>query len=389
MNINSPFYIHTNASVSAVWHYATGVYSLLCLLCGTLSNGLVILVFIRNTVLQQPKNFLLINLALTDLGLILTNTSLHSIASFNKNWPFGQQGCSFYGFCGGVCGLTSIATMAAIALTRLAVVIDPFSSLRLTERFALKCIICSWIYGLIWMIPPLFGWNRFVLEGFGTTCTFDYISKDFWNRLYIITIVIGGFLIPLIIIVVSYTIILHKLSKRSHHLIDQNVYKQSFPIHLEQQNSYYFISNSPNYETYRNRTKTFFESNETTRMTQIIRLTEARATRTALLVLFIYCTAWGPYAFMTILSQTGFEHYVNMYTTAVLGLFTKTAACINPLVYALSSSGFRRYICIYSNFFYKCYLRSYPISSPTYDFNRRNLTITITARPTASVWSQQ
>ncbi len=46
-------------------------------------------------------------------------------------------GCNFYSVCGGVFGLTSIATMALISLTRLSAVNDPFSSLQLTGRFTL------------------------------------------------------------------------------------------------------------------------------------------------------------------------------------------------------------------------------------------------------------
>jgi hypothetical protein len=47
-------------------------------------------------------------------------------------------GCSIYGFCGGIFGLTSIATMVAIALTRLAAVMNPFSSLKLTGHLTLS-----------------------------------------------------------------------------------------------------------------------------------------------------------------------------------------------------------------------------------------------------------
>jgi len=47
-------------------------------------------------------------------------------------------GCNFYSVCGGIFGLTSIGTMALIALTRLAAVNDPFSSLKLSSRFTLS-----------------------------------------------------------------------------------------------------------------------------------------------------------------------------------------------------------------------------------------------------------
>ena len=46
----------------------------------------------RNNALRKPRNYFLINLAITDLGLLLTNNSLHVISSFKQRWIFGQAG---------------------------------------------------------------------------------------------------------------------------------------------------------------------------------------------------------------------------------------------------------------------------------------------------------
>jgi hypothetical protein len=134
---------------------------------------------------------------------------------------------------------------------------------------------------------------------------------------------------------------------------------------------------------------TFIESNEDNQITRNVRRTEARAARTALLVITIFCVAWGPYALMVVLSQIGMDHFVNPYTTAILGSLTKTAACINPLIYALSSSIFHQQICSYINFLYTCRNRSHRLSSCNYDFNRKRLTFKINRIPTSSDLSHQ
>jgi hypothetical protein len=56
---------------------------------------------------------------------------------------------------------------------------------------------------------------------------------------------------------------------------------------------------------------------------------------------------------MTLISLFGFNYLVNAYTTAILGMFTKVAACINPLIYALSLNGFREQICSYIKYIYQ------------------------------------
>ena len=50
------------------------------------------LLVVRHDALQRPRNYFLINLAVTDLGLLLTNNTMHIISSFRKQWIFGQWG---------------------------------------------------------------------------------------------------------------------------------------------------------------------------------------------------------------------------------------------------------------------------------------------------------
>jgi r-opsin len=244
------------------------------------------------------------------------------------------------------------------------------------------------MYGSIWVIPPLFGWNHFIFEGFGTSCTFDYTSKSVWGRLYILMLVIGGFFIPLLIIVICYIFILIELSKRSRHFLYQNSNNQRHGLQSRQLHiDYFHPTNSLNDE--RSRSEVNIEANENNQIVQNFRRTEIRATRTALLVCAIYCIAWGPYALMAILSNFDFNYFTNAYTTAMLGLFTKTAACINPLLYALSSSGFRRQICTSVNFLYPFRESSHLLSSSTYDLNRRSIMIKINQPVTSSDLSHQ
>ncbi|CAF4150331.1 unnamed protein product, partial [Rotaria magnacalcarata] len=98
-------------NIPVVWHYGSDIFSLVCLIFGIVSNGLVMFAFI--SVLQRPKNSFLIYLAIVDFG------------------------CNFYSVCGGIFGLTSISAMVAIALTRLTTVNDPFNSLKLSSRSTL------------------------------------------------------------------------------------------------------------------------------------------------------------------------------------------------------------------------------------------------------------
>jgi r-opsin len=214
-------------------------------------------------------------------------------------------------------------------------------------------LACAWIYGSVWILPPLFGWNRFILEGFGTSCTFDYVSKDIWDRTFILVLVTGGFVIPLMVILLSYGFILMKLSQRSRRFISQN----NDDNYSNQQGSIYCFNELNVLNEHRARNGTVSTPDCTIddhNMTRNFRRTEARATRTALFICTLFCSAWGPYSLMALFSVFGFNYIVNAYSTAMLGMFTKVAACMNPLVYALSLNGFREQLCSYSKCMYQC-----------------------------------
>jgi hypothetical protein len=203
--------------------------------------------------------------------------------------------------------------MASISLTRLAAVNNPFSSLKLTSR-----------------------------------CTFDYVSKDLWDRSFILLLVTGGFFVPLSIILFAYSFILIKLSQRGRGLRTRTSDEESAHQQITRPGTFYFNQiNLPNDARYRSGTVTTLDCNEDNNVARNIRRTEARATRTALLICIVFCSAWGPYALTAILSLFGFDYLVNAYTTSILGMLTKVAACINPLIYALSLSGYREKICSY------------------------------------------
>ncbi len=75
------------------------------------------------------------------------------------------------------------------------------------------CILFAWIYGCFWATYPLFTANRFVLDGYLTTCTFDYTNQQFSTKILILLMFLGGFVIPLLLIIAFYTAIWHILRK--------------------------------------------------------------------------------------------------------------------------------------------------------------------------------
>lgn len=78
----------------------------------------------------------------------------------------------------------SMNTMAAIAVDRYNVIARPIKASRsLSYRKAFMMIVAVWVWSITWTIPPLFGWGAYIPEGFQTSCTFDYLTRNDYFRL--------------------------------------------------------------------------------------------------------------------------------------------------------------------------------------------------------------
>ena len=69
----------------------------------------------------------------------------------------------------------------------------------------------SWCFALIWAGAPLLGWSRYVEEDGGTWCSIDWLNKSGSNMSYIICIFLFCYIMPLLVIALSYCKIWCKL----------------------------------------------------------------------------------------------------------------------------------------------------------------------------------
>ncbi|XP_071896205.1 melanopsin isoform X3 [Anas platyrhynchos] len=73
-------------------HYTIGAVILIVGITGTLGNFLVIYVFCRSRTLQKPANIFIINLAVSDFLMSITQSPVFFTNSLHKRWIFGEKG---------------------------------------------------------------------------------------------------------------------------------------------------------------------------------------------------------------------------------------------------------------------------------------------------------
>ena len=163
----------------------------------------------------------------------------------------------------------------------------------------------TWIYSFSCSVIPLFTEKQYVLEGFLTTCSFDYISRDLVTRSFMIFLIITGFLFPLLIQLIFYKLTyealnLKKKIARKDLLMLENIHSNSDKV---------LVQDAPNlYDSIINQ--------------------EYKLTKTVLICVAFFSISWIPYTFITLVDQFGsnIEIYVTPYTTSIPALFAKTSS---------------------------------------------------------------
>uniref|UniRef100_A0A3B5LCY6 Opsin 4b n=1 Tax=Xiphophorus couchianus TaxID=32473 RepID=A0A3B5LCY6_9TELE len=200
-----PAHAFSTVNVPAHAHYTIGVVILAVGITGMLGNFLVIYAFCRSRSLRTPSNIFIINLAVTDFLMCLTQTPIFFITSMHKHWIFGKKGCELYAFCGALFGICSMMTLMVIAVDRYVVITRPLASLGvMSHRKALCFVAAAWVYSTGWSLPPFFGWSAYVPEGLMTSCSWDYMTFTPSVRSYTMLLFTFVFFIPLFIIIFCY-----------------------------------------------------------------------------------------------------------------------------------------------------------------------------------------
>ncbi|KAM6330332.1 melanopsin [Podargus strigoides] len=295
-------------------HYTIGVVILIVGITGTLGNFLVIYAFCRSRSLQTPANTFIINLAISDFLMSITQSPVFFTNSLHKRWIFGEKGCELYAFCGALFGITSMITLMVIALDRYFVITKPLASVGVTsKKKALIILVGVWLYSLAWSLPPFFGWSAYVPEGLLTSCSWDYMTFTPSVRAYTMLLFCFVFFIPLIAIIYSYVFIFEAIKKANKSI-------QTFGCkrgNREFQKQYQRMKN------------------------------EWKMAKIALIVILLYVISWSPYSVVALVAFAGYSHILTPFMNSIPAVIAKASVIHNPIIYAITHPKYRTAIATY------------------------------------------
>ena len=198
-------------------HFAIPLYSIL-LVWSLLGNVLVIAVVYYNVNLRTNMNYLIVNMAVSDLLVPLVAVPWWiSLYATDSKWlvdgPLGEALCKLVPFLSHVAPLVSSISLVMIAFQRYIAVVYP-TRRQLSFRKT-RCIAISfpWIVAMSFNSP--FFNNHLLLNGI-TSCKTSPLMLSILTPI----LTFFGFVIPLIAIVTLYTIIVHRIRKTLNNVMD-------------------------------------------------------------------------------------------------------------------------------------------------------------------------
>nr|QIU80842.1 middle/long wavelength-sensitive opsin [Fukomys damarensis] len=283
------------------WVYRlTSAWMIIVVIASAFTNGLVLVATMLFKKLRHPLNWILVNLAVTDLTETLITGTISVVNQIYGYFVLGHPLCMVEGYTVSLCGITGLWSLAIISWERWLVVCKPFGNVRFDAKLAIVDIVFSWVWSAVWMAPPLFGWSRYWPHSLKTSCGPDVLSGTSHPGVqsYMMVLMVTCCVIPLGVIVLCY---LHVW------LAIRVVAKQQ-------------------------------KESESTQKA------EKEVTRTVVVMVLAYCLCWGPYAFFACFAAAHPHYSFHPLVAALPSYFAQSATIYNPVIYVFMNRQFRNCI---------------------------------------------
>ncbi|XP_060785657.1 teleost multiple tissue opsin 2b [Neoarius graeffei] len=264
----------------------------LIMIFGFLNNFLVLLLFCRFKQLRTPVHALLLNISVSDMLVCVCGTSLSFASSARGRWLLGRAGCMWYGFSNSCFGIVSLISLVILSYERYSTM-TVYNNRGPNYTKRLLAVGGSWLYSLIWTVPPLLGWSSYGLEGAGTSCSVSWTDHSPESRAYVICLFIFCLGLPVLVMVYSYGRLLYTV-------------RQLGKIHKTARRRDYHL------------------------LIMII----------TTVVCYLLC--WTPYSVVAIMATFGQPGIITPIVSVVPSLLAKSSTVINPIIYIFMNKQFYR-----------------------------------------------
>ena len=183
-------------------------------------NSLIGLIVYKTKTMRKPINFLIVNMAMSDLlypiFLYPWEITERYVCSWLISGPLGQALCKLAPFLTDISAAVSAQSLVLIAVDRFGVVVFPLRSPLISTKLCRFFIPATWIVAMAIYSPYLFAFKLAEYPG-GLVCLWQWneaFGETSSHANYLLAYLIVLVSIPLVLIALIYSVILLKLKSR-------------------------------------------------------------------------------------------------------------------------------------------------------------------------------
>lgn len=285
-----------------MWVYLeAGILSLIAIVA-LMGNISLFLIVFRSRCLQKNSSYFTLNLALADILVSAVNMPVTVYTIIQDQWLLGEMACKAFGFFNILSFISSVMSLALIAINRLFFVVYWKSYKRYFRPIRVRLyMFLNWLLSLLLSLPPLFGWASFGYIHGKSYCFVIWRG----NASFAFFMVAVCFFGPLITMAFCYSKIL------------------------------WFTKNA------RRKIKIEETTSSASSIFKNVSPEESRITNTFLIVLVTFIICWLPFAitmFLEIYLSYGLPRWLDM-GSLMLGYLNSLC---NPIIYSVRNRQFRK-----------------------------------------------
>ncbi|XP_058406278.1 neuropeptide Y receptor type 5 [Diceros bicornis minor] len=216
-NADFPVWDDYKSSVDDLQYFLIGLYTFVSLL-GFMGNLLILMAVMRKRNQKTTVNFLIGNLAFSDILVVLFCSPFTLTSVLLDQWMFGKVMCHIMPFLQCVSVLVSTLILISIAIVRYHMIKHPISN-NLTANHGYFLIATVWTLGFAICSPlPVFHSLVELQETFGSTLLSSrYLCVESWPSdsyriAFTISLLLVQYILPLVCLTVSHTSVCRSIS---------------------------------------------------------------------------------------------------------------------------------------------------------------------------------
>nr|XP_022317074.1 visual pigment-like receptor peropsin [Crassostrea virginica] len=174
---------------SQLEHKGVAVLYFLFGVCGVLTNSFVLKTFMKDGVLVSPKSILHLNLALSNI-LVVLGFPFSGLSSWHGQWVFGFRGCQMYGVESYTGGMACPVFVFTLCLERYLANRQRQIYDAMTTGTWWMIALAVWLHAITWAVLPVLGWSSYSMEASGVACGLSWLKHDFNHASFIVVMTI-------------------------------------------------------------------------------------------------------------------------------------------------------------------------------------------------------